>query len=157
MVGSWGDQQLSPSLWPSRWAHPAVPCSTGLPGHKALSLQPAGWPLLADFVLLFFSAVSSFIRLTLISEIRITWSREEMLWKLWIYFQPRENEEQTHMGRIWARFGPVNHQSTGLVQREPGLCTWSCPSPMSLTYSGCMHMHVVLSASVLWLCPTSAK
>lgn len=49
-----------------------------------------GDPCSPAFLLLFFSAVPSFIRLTLISEIRITWSGEETLQMLRIYFQPRK-------------------------------------------------------------------
>jgi len=47
-------------------------------------------PCSPAFLLLVFSAVPSFIRLTLISEIRITWSGEETLQKWWIYFQLRK-------------------------------------------------------------------
>lgn len=93
-MGGQGGRRFSPSPWAKqmRWLKPplpSVPCSGSAPWPQSpLSVACRVTLARLPFLLLFFSMVPSFIRLTVISEIRITWSREEMLPTQWISFQP---------------------------------------------------------------------
>lgn len=89
-----------PAVQPSPWAKqmkclnvllPSVPCS-GSPATKPSLCGTPADPCSPASLLLFFSAVPPFIRLTSISEIRITWSGEETLQTRQICFQPRKNQ-----------------------------------------------------------------
>lgn len=82
-----------PAVQPSPWAKQMkclnVRCPT-CPAAAPRTQSPLSLARRVTSLLLFFSAVPPFIRLTLISEIRITWSGEETLPTRQIYFQPRK-------------------------------------------------------------------
>lgn len=98
-TGSQGGRRFSPSPWAKQMKQlnpllPSVPRSGTAPRPQSpLSVACRVTLARLPFLLLFFSAVPSFIRLTLISEIRITWSGEETLQTWRICFQPRKKTE----------------------------------------------------------------
>lgn len=121
----WPAVQRSPWAKQMRCLHvllPSVPCSSSLATETEPSLcGTPGDPCSPAPLLLFFSTVPPFIRLTSISEIRITWSRQETLQTWRIYFPRKKWRCIEALRRTWIRFCPENcgcESTGGLWVRE---------------------------------------
>lgn len=110
-----------PAVQPSPWAKQMRCLNVRCPACPAAAPRtqsPLSVARRVTSLLLFFSAVPPFIRLTSISEIRITWSGEEALPTRQIYSQPREKNQGAYRlseGLGWGFVQKINCgcESTG--------------------------------------------